>query len=103
VPFFIPGLYQHLNEDYRIPVEVRIEPERLISQLGGDPNIRTHIDDLINRGLRGSLKTGNLVTGALYIDLDFYPKRLRAARFRSLEPIRSFQQSAVVWRRSSSA
>jgi paraquat-inducible protein B len=58
VPFFIPGLYQHLNEDYRIPVEVRIEPERLISQLGGDPNIRTHIDDLINRGLRGSLKTG---------------------------------------------
>ncbi|VTM90862.1 paraquat-inducible protein B [Raoultella ornithinolytica] len=74
VPFFIPGLYQHLNEDYRIPVEVRIEPERLISQLGGDPNIRTHIDDLINRGLRGSLKTGNLVTGALYIDLDFYPK-----------------------------
>jgi paraquat-inducible protein B len=50
VPFFIPGLKQHLNEDYRIPVEVRIEPERLINQLGGDPNIRTHIDDLINRG-----------------------------------------------------
>ena len=29
---------------------------------------------MIERGLRGSLKTGNLVTGALYIDLDFYPK-----------------------------
>ena len=74
VPFFIPGLKQRLNDDYRIPVEVRVEPQRLINQLGGDPNIRAHIDDLINRGLRGSLKTGNLVTGALYIDLDFYPK-----------------------------
>ena len=74
VPFFIPGLKQSLNDDYRIPVEIRIEPERLINQLGGDPNIRAHIDDLINRGLRASLKTGNLVTGALYIDLDFYPK-----------------------------
>ncbi len=74
VPFFIPGLKQRLNDDYRIPVEVRVEPQRLVNQLGGDPNIRAHIDDLINRGLRGSLKTGNLVTGALYIDLDFYPK-----------------------------
>ncbi len=59
VPFFIPGLKQRLNDDYRIPVEVRVEPQRLINQLGGDPNIRAHIDDLINRGLRGSLKTGN--------------------------------------------
>jgi paraquat-inducible protein B len=70
---------------------VRIEPERLINQLGADPDIRKHIDDLMNRGLRGSLKTGNLVTGALYIDLDFYPKALRAARFRSLAVIRLFQ------------
>jgi paraquat-inducible protein B len=91
VPFFIPGLKQNLNDDYRIPVEVRIEPERLINQLGADPDIRKHIDDLMNRGLRGSLKTGNLVTGALYIDLDFYPKALRAARFRSLAVIRLFQ------------
>jgi paraquat-inducible protein B len=34
VPFFIPGLKQNINDDYRIPVEVRIEPERLINQLG---------------------------------------------------------------------
>jgi paraquat-inducible protein B len=51
----------------------RFEPERLISQLGGDPNIRTHIDDLINRPA-GIAENRNLVTGALYIDLDFYPK-----------------------------
>lgn len=102
VPFFIPGLKQRLNDDYRIPVEVRVEPQRLINQLGGDPNIRAHIDDLINRGLRGSLKTGNTVTGALYIDLDFYPKAPRAGKYRSLTAIRLSRPSAVDWHRSSS-
>ncbi|MDX6022750.1 intermembrane transport protein PqiB [Scandinavium sp. V105_16] len=82
VPFFIPGLHQRLNDDYRIPVQVRIEPERLINQLGGDPDIRKHLDTLIDRGLRGSLKSGNLVTGALYIDLDFYPKAEPRGKFR---------------------
>ena len=74
VPFFIPGLHQTLNDDYRIPVEIRIEPERLVNQLGSDPDVRGHMSELIKRGLRGSLKTGNLVTGALYVDIDFYPK-----------------------------
>jgi paraquat-inducible protein B len=82
VPFFIPGLHQRLNDDYRIPVQVRIEPERLINQLGGDPDLRAHLDQLIDRGLRGSLKTGNIVTGALYVDLDFYPKAEPRGKFR---------------------
>ncbi|MCS2166423.1 intermembrane transport protein PqiB [Scandinavium manionii] len=82
VPFFIPGLHQRLSDDYRIPVQIRIEPERLVNQLGGDPDIRTHLDNLIERGLRGSLKSGNLVTGALYIDLDFYPKAEPRGKFR---------------------
>ncbi|WP_330984345.1 MULTISPECIES: intermembrane transport protein PqiB [Enterobacterales] len=82
VPFFIPGLHQRLNDDYRIPVQIRIEPERLINQLGGDTDVRAHIDELMNRGLRGALKTGNLVTGALYVDLDFYPKAEPRGKFR---------------------
>lgn len=74
VPFFVPGLRQALNNDYRIPVLIRIEPERLASQLGENPDVAGHLADLLKRGLRGSLKTGNLVTGALYVDMDFYPK-----------------------------
>lgn len=74
VPYFVPGLKQMLDDDYRIPVLIRIEPERLINQIGEDQDIGEHISDLLNRGLRGSLKTGNLVTGALYVDMDFYPK-----------------------------
>jgi len=74
VPFFMPGLRQALNEDYRIPVLIRIEPERIASQMGESPDILTNLPQLLERGLRGSLKTGNLVTGALYVDLDFVSK-----------------------------
>ncbi|MFU0919500.1 intermembrane transport protein PqiB [Kluyvera sichuanensis] len=74
VPYFVPGLRQALNDDYRIPVMIRIEPERLASELGEKPDVGAHLTGLIQRGLRGALKTGNLVTGALYVDLDFYPK-----------------------------
>lgn len=73
VPYFVPGLRQVLDDDYRIPVLVRIEPERLRNQIGENEDIATHISELMNRGLRGALKTGNLVTGALYVDMDFYP------------------------------
>ncbi|MCU6383198.1 intermembrane transport protein PqiB [Enterobacter quasiroggenkampii] len=73
VPFFVPGLSQMLDDDYRIPVLIRIEPERLLNQIGENQDIAAHISQLMERGLRGSLKTGNLVTGALYVDMDFYP------------------------------
>ena len=74
VPFFTPEMRQKLNDDYRIPILIRIEPQRLISQFGGDPNVDEHLTELMKRGLRAALKTGNIVTGALYVDLDFYPK-----------------------------
>ena len=74
VPVTIPEMRQALDSDYRIPVLVRIEPERLSRQLGEMPDVQTHLKTLIGRGLRASLKTGNIVTGALYIDMDFYPK-----------------------------
>ncbi|HAT3776170.1 TPA: intermembrane transport protein PqiB [Citrobacter freundii] len=73
-PFFSPNMRQVFNNDYRIPVLVRIEPERLKAQLGEDTDVGAHLAELLKRGLRASLKTGNLVTGALYVDLDFYPK-----------------------------
>ncbi|WP_301405550.1 MlaD family protein, partial [Enterococcus entomosocium] len=39
VPFFNPGMRQALNDDYRIPVLIRIEPERLANQLGQDADM----------------------------------------------------------------
>ncbi|URQ62079.1 intermembrane transport protein PqiB [Pantoea alhagi] len=71
-PYTVPGWNQSLNTDYRIPVLVRIEPDRFVNRLGGDFDIRQHLRDGKKRGLRASLKTGNLLSGSLYIDLDFY-------------------------------
>jgi len=38
---------------------------------------RTFWEQLVAKGLRAQLKTGNLLTGALFIDLDFYPEKSR--------------------------
>ncbi|QJD28773.1 PqiB family protein [Methylococcus geothermalis] len=72
----------------RIPVVIEIDPERLIPY-GADDVIkrareefkaaieagrRPFMEKLVERGLRARLKTGNLLTGQLYVDLDFYPE-----------------------------
>ncbi|EPK7359353.1 intermembrane transport protein PqiB [Kluyvera intermedia] len=87
VPYFSNRLHQALSSDYRIPVKIQIEPERLATQFGESPDIRGHLPALIERGLRGSLKTGNLVTGALYIDLDFYPKEPAISNVKTFDGI----------------
>lgn len=74
VPFYIPGVKQKLDSDYRIPVLIRIEPGRFNKQLGEHFNLDEHLKVGEGRGLRAALKSGNLLTGALYIDLDFYPQ-----------------------------
>lgn len=78
VPYFVPGLQRALEGDYRIPVLIRIEPERLAMQLGEQADITGHLQELLKKGLKASLKTGNIVTGALYVDLDFYPNAAQA-------------------------
>lgn len=74
VPFTAPGITQRLNNDYRIPVLIRIEPDRFRKQLGEDFNFEQHLKTGISEGLRASLKSANLLTGSLYVDLDFYKK-----------------------------
>lgn len=74
VPFYKEGMEQRLDSDYRIPVLIRIEPDRFQQQLGKDFNLQKYLKDAEGRGMRAALKSGNLLTGALYIDLDFYPQ-----------------------------
>jgi paraquat-inducible protein B len=78
--------------DFRIPVLIVLEPERihtLVTEEGemvkgevkevvmeeqsgaSEEYQRTQV--LVDKGFRGQLKTGNLLTGQLYIDLGFYP------------------------------
>ena len=59
----------------RIPVIIEIDAEKLTSRGATglaltDPEA---FDAVIERGLRGQLQTESLVTGVLYINLDFHP------------------------------
>lgn len=59
--------------EFHIPVLVEIEPDRV--GIRGDSrklNRGDVIQRLVGMGLRGQLKTGSLLTGELYVDLDFH-------------------------------
>ena len=73
VPFYTAGLDQSLDNNFRIPVLIHIEPERFSKDVGKDFNLKNELNLAMKNGLRASLKSGNLLTGALYIDLDFIP------------------------------
>jgi paraquat-inducible protein B len=63
------------QKEFDIPVLVELEPER-VSFMGAIPGekIREKIMDyLVEKGLRGQLRTGSLITGQQYIALDFFP------------------------------
>ncbi len=66
---------------FRFPVEVNVYPERLRQQYlegaqqAADFTVqeqRTVLDRLVKAGMRAQLKTANLVSGQLYIALDFF-------------------------------
>ncbi len=60
---------------FQVPVLVEIEPQR-IRLIGGDWALlekTTPMDRFVDAGLRAQLKSGSLITGQLYVDLDFYP------------------------------
>jgi paraquat-inducible protein B len=68
-----------------LPVEIRFYPERFSTRRRTGPktgrpvaNQKETTDILIARGLRAQLRTGNLLTGQLYIALDFFPDAPKA-------------------------
>ncbi|MAY43236.1 MULTISPECIES: intermembrane transport protein PqiB [unclassified Neptuniibacter] len=62
-------------EDPRVPVIIRLEPGRL--GYNDEESIlkdaHQKLNDWVNRGMRASLKSGNLITGSLFVDFDLYP------------------------------
>jgi paraquat-inducible protein B len=67
--------FQAKQLEVHVPVLIAIEPERL-SVLGGGSlmSMDTVVEKLVSRGLRAQLKMGSLLTGSLFVDLDFYPQ-----------------------------
>jgi paraquat-inducible protein B len=67
----------HTTLEFRTPVLIEIEPERF-SITGKQTETKEKVlEKLIERGLRAQLKTGNLLTGQLYVELGFYPNAPR--------------------------
>jgi len=83
--------YDMQQNDFRVPVLVMIEPERMNALITEDGKVvkGQEMDEtieggfnqqqgvmrpqrLVEKGMRAQLKTGNLLTGQLYVDLDFH-------------------------------
>jgi paraquat-inducible protein B len=62
-------------ENQTVPVLVSVDP-RLLRALGTEITREDEIlmlGDAVRNGLRATLKTGSLLTGAMYVDFDYYP------------------------------
>lgn len=58
----------------RIPVTFNIEPQRFDRRRGDwDTHYAVDSSVWVRNGLRAQLRSGNLITGALFVDLDVYP------------------------------
>ncbi|MBQ4847289.1 intermembrane transport protein PqiB [Pseudoalteromonas sp. MMG005] len=62
-----------------VPVLIKIEYGRIYEQSDlAESYWQNNIEKWIRNGLRASLKSGNILTGAVYIELDFYSKAPKA-------------------------
>jgi len=75
----------------RIPVYIVLEPQR-VSLVNRNPNEdisekmhRDLINSFIQQGLRARLKTSNLLTGALLVDVGFHPNTM--AKYQSVSDV----------------
>jgi paraquat-inducible protein B len=76
----------HDHHQFVVPVLVEIQPNVVRAQRGEPFDLRDRdvVRRLVDRGLRGQLRMQSLLTGQLYVDLDFHPDK--PARFVALEP-----------------
>lgn len=85
--------YRPAAADMAMAVEINLYPERFARRQRGkqstarsEAGIHRIIDAMVVKGLRGQLRTGNLLTGQRYVALDYFPKA-KAARVKWDQPI----------------
>lgn len=77
------------NGQFLVPVTIEVEPQPVRAREThavdlGDPE---QMRGLVDRGLRGQLRIQSLLTGQLYVDLEFHPDK--PANFMGLDPAMS--------------
>ncbi len=85
--------YDPTARDFTMPVTMNLYPDRLgrrfresIKQ-GGEPAGKQLLRTLVKHGLRGQLRTGNLLTSQLYVALDMFPKAAPVSFDASRSPL----------------
>jgi paraquat-inducible protein B len=90
--------FDEKKRSFPVNVGIVIYPQRLgqahlkmLKALNHDPNDEAGsvrlIGTFIDNGLRAQARTGNILTGQLYISLDFYPKAEKVAFDASARPV----------------
>ena len=78
--------YDFEHKRFRMRADIELYPDRIASssRVVADRRVlstdhRAAFDVLIAQGLRAQLRTGNLITGSLYVTFDFFPTARKAA------------------------
>ncbi|PLZ03301.1 mammalian cell entry protein [Burkholderia sp. WAC0059] len=85
--------YDAKTHNFTMPVTMDVYPSRLLRHADGSlpapntPQSRELLRELIAHGLRGQLRTGNLLTGQLYVAVDIFPNAARASVDLTQDPI----------------
>jgi paraquat-inducible protein B len=81
----VTGIHVEIDQstkEINMLVDIRYYPERLRSRAVGPlPSLKEHeavFSRMVEHGLRAQLKSGNLLTGQLFIGLDFFPDAPKA-------------------------
>jgi paraquat-inducible protein B len=71
---------------FLVPVTIEVQPHVVRTRSGENVDLRDRatVRQLVERGLRGRLRLQSLLTGQLYVDLDFHPDK--PAVFAALDP-----------------
>ncbi|MDQ7976513.1 MlaD family protein [Paraburkholderia sp. SARCC-3016] len=85
--------YDPKIRNFTMPVTMNLYPDRLRRRTRdalpapGTPSSNDLLQALVRHGLRGQLRTGNLITGQLYIALDMFPNAPKASVDASHDPL----------------
>jgi paraquat-inducible protein B len=88
--------YERQNKSFPVIVTAKLYPRRMgqafeaLAAQGkteSDVTLAAFVGTLVNRGLRAQPRSGSLLTGKLYIALDFLPASPRAAFDASIRPL----------------
>jgi paraquat-inducible protein B len=80
------------TDEFSVPVTIQVDPRMFgVAVVGEDPTNtdarrKRIIEELAEHGLRAQLRSGSLLTGALYVALDFFPDARPATIDWSHEP-----------------